>query len=67
MLVHRIIENLNFCEIRGAVPLLQGNTIGRHAGRRKTRVPLVPLKPNEFFNATSIFMSRASLAQKSRV
>ena len=66
MLVHRIIENLNFCEIRGAVPLLQGNTC-RHAGGRKRRVPLVPLKPNEFSNATSIFMSRASLAQKSRV
>lgn len=31
--------------------------------RLKTSVPLVPPKPNEFFIATSIFMSRAVLAQ----
>lgn len=29
----------------------------------KMRVPLVPPKPKEFFTATSIFMSRAALAQ----
>lgn len=32
----------------------------------KTKVPLVPPKPNEFFTAMSIFISRAVLAQKSR-
>lgn len=31
--------------------------------RLKTSVPLVPPKPKEFFNATSIFISRASFAQ----
>ena len=31
--------------------------------RLKTRVPFVPPKPNEFFRATSTFMSRAVLAQ----
>jgi hypothetical protein len=31
--------------------------------RLKTRVPFVPPKPNEFFRATSIVMSRAVLAQ----
>ena len=31
--------------------------------RLKTRVPLVPPKPKLFFSATSIFMSRAVLAQ----
>lgn len=29
----------------------------------KTSVPFVPPKPNEFFSATSIFISRASFAQ----
>lgn len=33
------------------------------AARLKTRVPLVPPKPKLFFTATSIFMSRAVLAQ----
>ena len=31
--------------------------------RRKTNVPLVPPKPKLFFTATSIFISRAVLAQ----
>jgi len=31
--------------------------------RRKTSVPLVPPKPKLFFTATSIFISRAVLAQ----
>ena len=31
--------------------------------RLKTRVPFVPPKPNEFFRATSIFISRAVFAQ----
>ncbi len=31
--------------------------------RLKTSVPFVPPNPNEFFNATSIFMSRAVFAQ----
>ena len=31
--------------------------------RLKTSVPFVPPNPNEFFNATSIFISRASFAQ----
>jgi hypothetical protein len=30
-----------------------------------TKLPLVPPKPNEFFTAYSIFISRATLAQKS--
>ncbi len=43
-----------------------GYTDGHRSGtqiRLKTRVPLVPPKPNEFFIATSIFISRAVLAQ----
>ncbi len=31
--------------------------------RLKTSVPFVPPNPNEFFSATSIFISRAVLAQ----
>ncbi len=31
--------------------------------RLKTSVPFVPPKPNEFFSATSIFISRAVFAQ----
>ncbi|XHO04142.1 hypothetical protein ACEQUB_01009 [Ralstonia syzygii] len=43
---------------RGLRPLLTS-----HHGRRNTSVPLVPPKPKLFFTATSIFMSRAVLAQ----
>jgi len=35
----------------------------RRQMRRNTRLPLVPPKPKLFFAATSIFISRASLAQ----
>lgn len=53
-----------------------GETAGRTGGvdwritkrsddhvRLKTSVPFVPPNPNEFFSATSIFISRAVLAQ----
>lgn len=36
---------------------------GSQPGRRNTRVPLVPPKPKLFFTATSILISRATLAQ----
>ncbi len=51
---------------------IQGGDAGRctDIGRRRkdqtrpnTNVPLVPPKPNEFFTATSMVMSRAVLAQ----
>ncbi len=44
----------------------RGTGIGRREDvqvRPNTSVPLVPPKPNEFFTATSIGMSRAVLAQ----
>ena len=40
-----------------------GPSAWRRQNRLNTSVPLVPPKPKLFFTATSIFMSRAELAQ----
>lgn|GEM_PF-2557800 len=37
--------------------------VTRDQARLKTSVPFVPPNPNEFFSATSIFISRAVFAQ----
>ena len=47
----------------GAVQLRRWSVLHGAQTRRNTSVPLVPPKPKLFFTATSIFMSRAALAQ----
>ena len=52
--------------ISGLYAISGAARIGQQPGphtRRKTSVPLVPPKPKLFFTATSIFISRAVLAQ----
>jgi len=51
---------------RASFPIAAGSVRQRAAlfqTRLKTSVPFVPPNPNEFFSATSIFISRAVLAQ----
>jgi hypothetical protein len=51
---------------QNAVTALTGTTAGTVSNgqaRLNTSVPFVPPNPNEFFSATSIFISRAVFAQ----
>ena len=49
------------CRKAGQAPPVKGGEL--QSTRLKTKVPLVPPKPKLFFTATSIFISRAVLAQ----
>jgi len=56
------------CRFRGKRRQNRRRRLARHQlsgdqARLKTSVPFVPPNPNEFFSATSIFISRAVLAQ----